>query len=235
MRSALSVITHELCQNAAGRLRMDERDLQAEHPPARLLVDQDHVEGLEPIELGGEILDLKGHVVPPRASLGEEPPDRRVRAERLEELDPGLADPQRRRLHPLILDVLAVLEGGAEEVGVDEDRGVEIVDGDSHVMEARCHRKLCHSCSRIAYTSSLCHSPFTHSFSTRCASRRMPSFSRTRAEAVLRGSSRPVTRWKPCAKAQPMSARAASVAYPWPWWRGSNENPISTVLCSTLP
>ena len=53
MRSALSVITDELCQNAAGRLRVDERDLEAEQPAARLLVDQTDVVGLEPSELGG--------------------------------------------------------------------------------------------------------------------------------------------------------------------------------------
>src|SRR4051794_3253559 len=181
---------------------MDERDLEAEEAPARRFVDQEHVVGLQPPELRGHVVDLEGDVVHPGAPFRDEPPHRRVLGKRTQELDPARADPQGGRLDALVGDLLAVLELPAEEVGVDEDRGVEVVDGDPDVVDAQRHSR-----SRIAYTSSLCHSPLTHSF-TRSASRRMPSFSSTRAEAVLRASSRPYTRWNPAPKAQSTSARA---------------------------
>ena len=86
MRS-VGAIAHELCQNAAGRLGMDERDLQAEEPEAGRLVDQLHPGGAQPLELGAEIVDLEGDVVHAGAALREELPDRRVVAERREQLD----------------------------------------------------------------------------------------------------------------------------------------------------
>ena len=54
-----------------------------------------------------------------------------------------------------------------------------------------------HSSSSIAYTTSSVHSPLTISFSTKWASRRMPRRSRTRADAVLRASRRPMIRCSP--------------------------------------
>jgi len=70
-----------------------------------------------------------------------------------------------------------------------------------------------HSFARIAYTSSLCHSPLTNSFSTKCASRRMPSFPSTRADAALRASTLPNTRCSPrSSNAIRRSTREASVA-----------------------
>jgi len=101
--------------------------------------------GLQPLQLRGEITDLEGDVVHTRPSLGQELPDRRIGAERLQELDPGLADPQGCGLDTLILDPLAMLQRRAEEVGVEEDRGIEIVDGNSQVVQVQRH-----SCSSIA-------------------------------------------------------------------------------------
>ena len=74
MRS-LAAISNELCQNAAGRLGVDERDLEPEQPPAGRFVDQEHVVGLQAGELGGDVVDLKGHVVHARPPLGDEATD----------------------------------------------------------------------------------------------------------------------------------------------------------------
>src|SRR3954451_8072033 len=207
MRS-LSAIADQLCQNAAGRLRVDERHLQPEEAAARRLVDQQDIVGLQPRQLDADVGDGEGDVVHPGTALGEEAPDGRLGGERLEQLDARFPDAKRCRLDTLLVDPLPVLERRAEQVGVDEECRVEILDGDAQVVDAQCHSR-----SRIAYTTSLCHSPFTHSFSTSSASRRMPSFSSTRTEAALRASVRPITRWKPrSSNATRRNARAASVA-----------------------
>src|ERR1700722_19510059 len=113
MRS-LSLIGHQLCQNTAGRLRMNERDLQSEEASAGCLVDQPGALRGEPCQLCGEIVDLEGDVVHPRPAAGEEPPDRRVGAERVQELDAAPAHVQRGRLDPLVGEYLAVLDARAE-------------------------------------------------------------------------------------------------------------------------
>jgi hypothetical protein len=80
----VSAIADELCQNAARRLGMDERDLQPEEAQAGLLVDQLGPLGLQPGELSRHIGDLKGDMVEARPALREETADRRVRPERRE-------------------------------------------------------------------------------------------------------------------------------------------------------
>src|SRR6185436_17212386 len=107
MRS-LAAISDELCQNATGRLRVDERDLEAEQSPARGLVHELDASGLQTLELRGHVVDLERHVVHSRAALGEEPADRGIGAEGLQELDPRLTDPQRGCLDALVLDPIAV-------------------------------------------------------------------------------------------------------------------------------
>jgi hypothetical protein len=114
---------------------MDERDLQAEEPPARGLVDQLDPVRPEAVELGGHVRDLEGDVVEARSALCEEPADGRVRTERGEQLDPRAADRERRGLDALILDARAMVDDRAEQRGVGRDRGVEIVDGDADVVD----------------------------------------------------------------------------------------------------
>ena len=72
----------------------------------------------------------------PWPALRQEPADRRVLAERREQLDPAVADEHGRRLDALLLDEAAVLELGAEEPRVRRDRLVEVADGDADVMDA---------------------------------------------------------------------------------------------------
>ena len=101
-----------------------------------MLVDQRRAGGGQPGELGGDVVHLERHVVQARPAALEEPADRRVRARRLQELDPTGADPQRRRLDPLLVQPLAMLEDGAAQMLIAADRLVEIVDGNADVMDA---------------------------------------------------------------------------------------------------
>jgi hypothetical protein len=61
---------------------MDERDLVAEDPASRPLVDQLGPGRGQPGELGGHIVDLERDVVHARAAAGHEPADGRVRTVR---------------------------------------------------------------------------------------------------------------------------------------------------------
>jgi hypothetical protein len=115
---------------------MDERDLEAEEATARARVDQLGPFGGELVEGDADVVDLESDVVHSGAPLREELADRRVLAERGEQLDPVGADAQRRRLDALLLERLAVLELGPEEPVVRGQRRVEIVDGNAQVMNA---------------------------------------------------------------------------------------------------
>ena len=75
-------------------------------------------------------------MVHPRTAPGEEATDRRIVASGGDELEPALADEDRRRLHTLLDDRLAMLELRAEERLVRRDRLVQIGDGDAEVMDA---------------------------------------------------------------------------------------------------
>ena len=122
-------------KNAARRLGMDERDLEPEEAEARLLVDQVDAVGLQPLQLPGDVVALEGDVVHAGAALREEPAHRRVGPERPEQLDARAGDRERRRLDPLVLEALPVLDGGAEEDAVGRDRSVQIVDRDPDVVD----------------------------------------------------------------------------------------------------
>lgn len=113
---------------------MDERNLETEHAPPRCLVDQLRALVRETSEGRPDVVDLVSDMVHSRASLGEEAADRGVLAERAEQLEPALADPDRRCLDALLLDEGALLEPRAEKTLVRLQRPVEILDGEAHVM-----------------------------------------------------------------------------------------------------
>ena len=117
-----------------GGLRVDEGDLETEEPGPRGLVDQLRSTVREISERGGKIPHLVGDVVHARAPLGEELPNRRVGAERLHQLDPTLAEPQRRSLDALVLHSGSVLDAGAEQPLVRVYGLVEVVDRHPDVM-----------------------------------------------------------------------------------------------------
>src|SRR3954447_7212625 len=135
-----SAICHQLGQDAMDGVGVDERYLQAEEPRPRLRVDQLDAGGREPLELAAQVVDAVGDVVHAGAAPGEEAADRRVVAERAEQLDAPRADAERCRLDTLLIDRRAVLDLAAEQLSVGTDRLVEIRDGDAHVVDlARRH------------------------------------------------------------------------------------------------
>src|SRR5688572_24489294 len=87
-RSSRSLATRDdLREHTVHRIGVDERDLQPEETLVRLLVDQLRTLAREPGQCLGEIADLVGDVVHPRAALGEEASDVRVLGQRRDELD----------------------------------------------------------------------------------------------------------------------------------------------------
>src|SRR5215218_3765436 len=131
-----SATAHELREDAAGRVGVHERHLEAEQPAPRRLVDQLGPACGKPVELASDVVDLEGDVVHPRPALGEKLPDRRLRPERRQQLDAILADPERGRLDALVGDRVAMLELSAEEPRVRVDGGVEVANGDAQVVDA---------------------------------------------------------------------------------------------------
>jgi hypothetical protein len=85
MRSA--AIEDQLCQDPAGRLRVNERDLEAEEPETGLLVDQTDALPAQAVELRGKVAYRERDVVHPRPAAREEAADGRIRLERPQQLD----------------------------------------------------------------------------------------------------------------------------------------------------
>lgn len=133
-RSALASRNH-LRENTVDGIRMDERDLEPEQPCARRLVDQVGAGVGKLCQRGTKVGHLVGDVVHPRAALGQEAPNRGVLAERLEQLDPAAADPDRGRPDALVVDRRAVLHLRPEQPLVRRQRLVEIADGDSEMVD----------------------------------------------------------------------------------------------------
>ena len=117
---------------------MHEGDLQTEETLPRLGIDQLRAGRCELGERRCDIVHLIGNVVHPRASVRQEPADRRVVPESGEELDPALAHTHRRGLDSLLLDAGAMLEPAAEQALVRPDRLVEVRDGNPDVMDGPC-------------------------------------------------------------------------------------------------
>ena len=115
---------------------MDESDLEAEEALPRLGVDQLGAFLRKPAELDADVVDLVRDMVHPRASRGEELPDRGLVAERREQLDAAGADEHGRGLDALVGHLRPVLELGAEEALVRVDGLVQVVDGNAEVMDA---------------------------------------------------------------------------------------------------
>src|SRR5215475_3919432 len=113
---------------------MDERDLHPEQALPGALVDQLGAFGLKLVDCRPDVVDLERDVVHAGPPVGEELPDRRVVAERGEQLDTAGADTQRGGLDTLVAHRLAVLEVRTEQALVGGDGSVEIVDGHAQVM-----------------------------------------------------------------------------------------------------
>ena len=113
---------------------VDKSDLEPEEAAVRLLVDQlDSLRG-EPFQLAPKIADLVGHVMHSGPAAGKELANGRLLAERCEQLDATLADAHRSRFDTLLDNRVAMLDLGAEEAPIRVDRVVEILNGDSDMM-----------------------------------------------------------------------------------------------------
>ena len=114
---------------------MHERDLQAEHPPPWLGVDQLGTVANEVLKDDTDVLDLVGHVMHAGTTGCDELPHRRVVSERREQLDTAPADAHGCRLDALVVDSDAVLEPAAEISLVRRNGLVEIGDREADVMD----------------------------------------------------------------------------------------------------
>src|SRR4029453_14583408 len=140
-----SATSNELREDAVHGAGVDERDLHPEQARPRGAVDQLGTLAFQPGEPTRQVVDLVGDVVHPGAAAGQEAADRRVRAERAQELDVRGADAERRRLHALLVLALPPLELGTEQAPVRGDRLVQVLDGETDVVDAlRGHRPRCY-------------------------------------------------------------------------------------------
>jgi hypothetical protein len=138
------------------RVRVDERDLETEEAGARPVVDQLRAGVGQLRERCVEIADLVRDVVHPRSAARKKAADRGVVAEGLEELDAAGADLQRGRPDSLLLDRGAMLDLGAEQTAVRRHSGVEIVDGDTEMVDPlRRHRRIVAARQGLPRTSGL--------------------------------------------------------------------------------
>ena len=131
---------------------MDEGDLEPEHAAPGRLVDQLGTLLRKMCERGADVLDLVCDMVHSRASLREEAADGSVFAEGAQELEPALADPDGSRLDALLLDPRAVLEARPEQAPVGVERAVEILDGETHVVNRAGRVHVAIVCERLAAT-----------------------------------------------------------------------------------
>jgi hypothetical protein len=121
---------------------MEERDLEAEEPLARLGVDQLRAALGELDDGCVDVGHLVCDVVHPGPALCEEAADRGVVAERREQLDAAFADEYGCRLDARLLHGRAMLELRAEEARVRVDGLVEVVDRDAEMVDAaRMHAR----------------------------------------------------------------------------------------------
>ncbi len=115
---------------------MHEGHLEPEQARTRPFVDQLGARARKLGQRGLEIAHLVRNVMHARAALREEAADRCVFSECLEQLDPAVADSQRRGAHTLIVNCRLVLDLGAEEAFVGLEGGIEIFDRHSEMMNA---------------------------------------------------------------------------------------------------
>ncbi len=115
-------------------VRVDEGDLEPEETLVWLLVDElDALVG-EAFQLTSKIAHRVRDVVHTGSAGGEELADRRLLAERSKELDATFADAHGRRFDALLGHRVAMLHLGAEQAPIRVDRIVEILDGDSEMV-----------------------------------------------------------------------------------------------------
>ena len=129
----------QLGEHPAGRLRVQKRHAAASDANAGLLVDQPYACGSHGLEGRLDVVRPVRHVVKAGSTPGEELPNRRVRTQRPQQLDVGVADTQQHGLDSPLLHGLAMLERHAEPLAVERDGVVEVLDRHSYVVNASEH------------------------------------------------------------------------------------------------
>jgi hypothetical protein len=89
----------------------------------------------EPGQRCRNVVDPISDVVNPFPALGQEAPHRGVRAQGSEQLDVRRPGPEQDLLHALVLDGLSVGRVDPERPPVEVDRGLEVVRGDTDVVD----------------------------------------------------------------------------------------------------
>ena len=120
------------------RFRVHERNLEPEHPLARLAVDQ---LGASSDEVGrgrSHVVDFIRDVMHAWPALRKKLADRRVVAESRQELDPVVTNADRRGFDALRIDAGPILQSTAKETLVCAHRLVEIHDSDPDVVDSPC-------------------------------------------------------------------------------------------------
>src|SRR5437588_5291086 len=129
------LLLDELDQRAEGRLGMQEGDGGAAAAGARVLVDDAGSLGLDVLEHLVAVVDAVADVVDALAVLLHVLGQRRVVAERCQQLDVGVGHLDEGLVDAVALDALAVGDGGPEHLLVPLDDRIEVTDGDAHVVE----------------------------------------------------------------------------------------------------
>src|SRR5207342_3709243 len=107
----------------------------------RLRVDQLDAGAGQPLQRGVDVIDRVGDVMQARALALQVLADRGVGAERRQQLDVPVADVEQHRLDALRLDRLAVRQLHLEALLVKLDAGLEVLDGDTHVIYTAEHAR----------------------------------------------------------------------------------------------
>src|SRR4051794_10437644 len=131
-----SAMCHHLRENAVDGIRMDERDLQAEHARARLVVDELRAVAPQRLERRADVVDFERDVVHPGAARSEEAADRRVVLEGREQLHTVATHADGDGLDALVGHRRAVLQLRTEQPLVRPEGLVEVLDRNAEVMDA---------------------------------------------------------------------------------------------------
>src|SRR5947209_1895465 len=118
---------------------MDEVDPRAGRTPAWLVIEQAYATPAQRRAGGPDVGDGERHLLDTGPVAVEELPDRRVRAQRGQQLDAvgPVADGEHRLTYPLLLVFLGVYAPEAEHPAVVRDRRVQVSHGDPDMVDAQ--------------------------------------------------------------------------------------------------
>src|SRR2546423_1722134 len=130
---------HELREDAARRVRMDEGDEVPAQAAPGALVDELGARGAKLVKGGVEVADGVADVMKARATPLEEARDRALRIDRLDQLQPVGADVERDRLDALVLHALADPDPHAVALGELRQGRVDVLHRVGDVMDPLEH------------------------------------------------------------------------------------------------